>query len=145
MTQISPWTPSRPITTLLYHTGTTRIRRNFPYLTSVSFDMQPGNQCALQGRRCPDGARGYVGLSHTCAGVSRSVAAELKLESARIGDISNHIFSRANKRRSRSFFYFGEHKTTETTKVLTESDVYFSSPPEPAQLIATRRRRSSTH
>ena len=25
-------------TTLLYHTGTTRIRRNFPYVTSVSFD-----------------------------------------------------------------------------------------------------------
>jgi hypothetical protein len=29
----------------------------------------------LQGRRCPDGAGGYVSLSHTCAGVNSSVAA----------------------------------------------------------------------
>jgi hypothetical protein len=28
-----------PGTTLLYHTSTTWIRRNFPYVTSVSFDM----------------------------------------------------------------------------------------------------------
>ena len=39
-------------------------------------------------------------------------------------------------------FSLGEHKTTEQTRVLSESDVYFSSPPEPAQLMATR---SSTH
>ena len=30
--------------TLLYHTRTIRIRRNFPYLTSVSFDMYGGDR-----------------------------------------------------------------------------------------------------
>jgi hypothetical protein len=63
---------------------------------------------------------------------------ELKLESARTGDISNHIFSESQQFRKARSFLCGEHKTTEQTKVLSESDVYFSSPPELAQLMATR-------
>jgi hypothetical protein len=34
-----------------------------------------GSRILLLGRRCPDGAGGYGGPSHTCAGVSSSVAA----------------------------------------------------------------------
>jgi hypothetical protein len=48
---------------------------------------------------------------------------KLKLESSRPGIISNHIFSRAKINRQARRFSFGEHKTTEQTKVLSESDV----------------------
>jgi hypothetical protein len=56
---------------------------------------------------------------------------ELKLESASPGTSRMHILSRANNRRFRSLFYFGRHKTTEQTQVLSQSDhdVYFAWPP----------------
>ncbi len=57
-------------TTLLYHTSTTRIRRNFPYLTSISIDMYGlyrssshlRNPSVLQGRHY--GAAGEVPWVH---------------------------------------------------------------------------------
>jgi hypothetical protein len=51
---------------------------------------------------------------------------------------SSHIFNEPTKIGIKpiisGLIFFGEHKTTEQTKVLLESDVYLSSPPGPAQL-----------
>jgi hypothetical protein len=63
-------------TTLLYHTGITPA--DFAFRSSVvSFRIRLKLEIriVLHGRRCPDGAGGYVGPSHTCAGVNSSVAA----------------------------------------------------------------------
>ena len=51
------------------------------------------------------------------------------------GHLESHLFKSQNYRNLRDFS-FGEHKTTEQTKVtvLSQSDVYFSSPHGDAQL-----------
>jgi hypothetical protein len=95
--------------------GTTQTARSRP--------RGPRPLKGASGRFAPikSGGPGGPGPGRALARVQMIGLKQLKLESARTGDISNHIFSRANKRRSRSFFYFGEHrdKTTEQTKVLT--------------------------
>ena len=64
-------------TTLLYHTGITRISPSVLRLSVSSFRMRLKLEIriVLHGRRCPDGAGGYVSPSHTCAGVNSPVAA----------------------------------------------------------------------
>jgi hypothetical protein len=90
------------------------------------FLVTPG---ALPGRRDP---RQLYGASDSESPVTRRrQQPELKLVSARPGVISNHhLFTSQQFRKARSFLC-GEHKTTEQTKVLSESDIYFSSSAAP--------------
>jgi hypothetical protein len=102
--------------------------------TQVSSDSEQWPEPAQRPRRrCGEFADlGYPATPNHCH------RCELKLEPARTARPGGHLdctsFQEPTTGDSGPFFYFGRHKTTEQTQVLSQSDVYFASPPEPAQL-----------